>query len=228
MRTTSSVSSKEAARAAEGRRVLVVDDHVFIAELLRNFLKVMPGFTCVGIAGDGKEAIELISAERPDIVVLDLDLPGCGGLEVVQALSKASVETRIIIFSGLSNAEAVRHALQYGVQGFLEKNIQLEDFSAAVNAVAQGDFYVSPAINRSLRTIVQRSLRDPVLDGTDLHILRLFVDGVPPKAIAEEVGMSQSGVYKVVTRLRAKSGAGDDHELRRYAVKLGLVRRAED
>ncbi len=205
--------------------MLVVDDQDYIGRLLREFLNRMEGFACVGIAADGKVAIEMIAAEQPELVILDLDLPGCGGLEVLQWAAESKTPPRFIVFSGLSNADAVRYALQYGALGFLEKNVQLDEVAAALKSVAAGEVFVGPAMHRSLRNIVQRTLRDPLLGGTDLQVLRLFADDVPVKAIAAEVGLSPSGVYKVVTRVRAKSGFEGDDELRRFAARLGLAHR---
>lgn len=207
-----------------GTRVLVVDDHVFIAQLLEDFLKKLDGYTCVGVARNGLEALQAIEALDPDILVTDLDMPQCGGLEVVQALQAKKSRVQILIFSGLSNFEAVRHALQNGVQGFLEKSIGLGDFREALEVVKGGDYFVSPAINKHLRDIVRQSLHDPLLDGTDMKVLRLYADDVPVKAIADEVGLSQSGVYKVLTRLKAKVGSENSRDMRIFAAQLGLGR----
>ncbi|MCF3652409.1 response regulator [Synoicihabitans lomoniglobus] len=209
------------ANVASSAKVLVVDDHLALAELLSQHLDGLPDFTSMGVTGDGGEALELICELRPDYVLLDLMLPTMGGLEIIQELERRGVSPRILVFSGLSNHEAVRHALFAGVNAFLEKGISLSELDEALRKVRAGEVHVSPSIADTLREIVCMAGDRPTLDLEEIKILRLLGAGRSAKAVAQEMGLCPSGVYKVMARVRGKAGVKDRAGEALFAANIG-------
>ena len=119
-------------------RVLVVDDHPIVRQGLRSYLSTREGIEVVGDAGDGESAVALVAELRPDVVLLDLVMPGMGGLAAIRAVSALGLGTRILVLTSFSSEDQVLPAIQAGAAGYLLKDIDPEELCAAVRTVARG------------------------------------------------------------------------------------------
>jgi DNA-binding NarL/FixJ family response regulator len=204
-------------------RVFIVDDHPIFAEVLAQLLNQSGDFTVVGMANDGETALKRLQGLAVDIIILDLILPGMGGLEVMETLRDNRSEARLVICSGLGTDKIIMEALSRGVSAFVEKSMAVEDLLATLRAVAKGDFPLNSRISGLLRDFVrQRTSAKPLVAG-DMLILRRLATGQALKEIAEELGISASGVYKARTRIKSRMNIKGHAGLFQAAMSLGLI-----
>jgi DNA-binding NarL/FixJ family response regulator len=209
-------------------RVILADDHTLVRAGLRSLLESVPGVEVVGEAADGNEAIRLVEALRPEVVLLDVGMPGLNGLEAAPRLAAASPLTRVLILSMHNAEEYVLRALRSGCAGYLLKGAAVSELEIAVRAVARGEIYLSPAVSRQVvddyvtRT---RGSAGPLdaLTSRQREILQLVAEGHTSKAIAQRLGLS----FKTIDAHRAQiMHRLDIHDLTglvRFAVRAGLV-----
>ncbi len=215
-------------------RVMLVDDHTLVREGIRHVLAATPGVEVVAEAGDGEAALRLAPSSRPDVVVLDLSLPGAGGLEVTTRLRALLPGVRILILSVHDHPEYVLGAVRAGAQGYLRKDTSPAELREALHAVARGESYFSPPVARHLTAAVRG---DVVADDAGSRLARLtprerevlggIAAGETSRAIAQRLGLSprtvESHRESLAKRLDIKTVAG----LTRFAVEAGLVRNEE-
>ncbi len=211
-------------------RVMLVDDHTIVREGIRHVLTATPGVEVVAEAGDGEAALRFAAETRPDIVVLDLSLPGAGGLEVTARLREALPEIRVLILSVHDHPEYVLGAVRAGAQGYLRKDTSPAELREALRAVARGESYFSPPVARHLTAAVRGE--PPAADaGTRLarltprerEVLAGIAAGETSRAIAVRLGLSprtvESHRESLARKLDIKTVAG----LTRFAVEAGMV-----
>ncbi len=212
---------------------MLVDDHTIVREGIRHVLTATPGVEVVAEAGDGEAALRLAEETRPDIVVLDLSLPGAGGLEVTARLRAALPEIRVLILSVHDHPEYVLGAVRAGAQGYLRKDTSPAELREALRAVARGESYFSPPVARHLTAAVRGDA--PAADaGTRLarltprerEVLAGIAAGETSRAIAVRLGLSPRTVEghreSLARKLDIKTVAG----LTRFAVEAGMVSEA--
>jgi DNA-binding NarL/FixJ family response regulator len=136
-------------------RVLIADDHAIVRTGIRHVLEREPGFTVVGEASTGAEALELASSLQPDVAVLDISMPGDSGLRVAAELLHRSPETQVLILSMHDNTEYVLESLRAGARGYLLKDTAATELRDAIRAVRQGESFFSPPIARRLSAVVR-------------------------------------------------------------------------
>lgn len=207
-------------------KVLLVEDHPIVRAGLRRLLAAEGDFEVCETA-DGREALSLYREQRPALVILDLNLPGLGGLEVLGRLKATDPRARILVLSMHDDQTHVTRALQAGAMGYVTKNADPEELLKAVARVAQGDRYIAREIAEA---IVFSNLRSPPnprqeLSARDLEILRLLADGCSLPQIADTLGISYKTAANNCTRIKSKLGAGSTAELIRIAIRCGLVDR---
>ena len=207
-------------------KVVIVDDHPVVRAGLRRLLAAEPDVE-VRETADGREALSLYREQRPSLVILDLNLPGLGGLEMIGRLKAADPEARILVLSMHDDETHVTRALQAGAMGYVTKNADPEELLAAIARVAQGDVYIEREIAEA---IVFANLRAPLnplqeLSARDLEILRLLADGRSLPQIADTLGIGYKTAANNCTRIKAKLGAASTAELIRIAIRYGLVDR---
>jgi DNA-binding NarL/FixJ family response regulator len=209
-------------------RVLLADDHTLVRAGIRGLLQNLAGVEVVGEAGDGKEALRLAETLRPDVVLLDVGMPGLNGLEVAGRIAGFDAAVRVVILSMHNSEEYVLRALRAGCAGYLLKGSAVAELEIAVRAVARGETYLSPAVSKSVvEDYVLRSggAADPLdaLTPRQREILQLVAEGHTSKEIARHLGLSAKTVEthraQVMERLRVHDLAG----LVRFAVRVGLV-----
>jgi two-component system response regulator NreC len=222
-------------------RVTLADDHQIIRVGLRSILQAEPDIAVVGEATSAAEAVTTVSQARPDVAILDLNLPDGSGLSVVPQLLEASPDTRILVLTMHAEPHIIRSALAAGVHGFLNKAAEPDEVVRAVRSVAQGRAFVSVPLAGGLGGlggVVASSDEAPLrasgesqrprdtgrpLSEREREILALFAGGLTHRQIAERLGLSVKTVETYRSRLGDRFGARSREELVRCARELGLL-----
>ncbi len=208
--------------------VLLADDHTLIRAGIRGLLQGLDGVDVVGEAGDGHEALRLAQSLHPDIVLLDIGMPGLNGLEVAARLTKLDPRMRVVILSMHTSEEYVLQALRAGAAGYLLKGSAVAELELAIRAVARGDIYLSPAVSRS---VVDEYVRrtsgeaDPLaaLTPRQREVLQLVAEGHSSKDIAQQLGLSYRTIETHRNQLMKRLDIHDLTGLVRFAVRVGIV-----
>lgn len=211
-------------------RVLVVDDHAVVREGIRGVLASTPGFEVVGEASDGAEALTLVEEHHPDVVVLDLTMPGMSGLEATAKLKGQSPDVRVLILSMHDHPEYVLQAVRAGAHGYVLKDATPDELRTAVRTVFQGSDYFAPVAAQQLGAAIRREGEDQErqllaakLTPRERDVLVRVAKGLTNKDIASELGISPRTVEThrdgVARKLRMRSVA----ELTRFVMETGLA-----
>lgn len=211
-------------------RVLVVDDHAIVREGLRNVLSATEGFAVVGEAGTGADALALAEAQRPDVVLLDLTMPGMSGLAVAAELRRRVPDARILVLSMHEQDEYVLAAVRGGAHGYVLKDTDPAELRAAIRAVRAGDGYFSPAVAGRLSAAVRHEVATEAphprlerLTPREREVLALVAAGNTNRAIAAHLGISPRTVESHRESLMKKLSLRSIADLTRFAVQAGLV-----
>ena len=207
-------------------KILIVDDHPIVRAGLRRLLAAEPTIE-ICEAADGREALDTLREQRPSLVILDLNLPGLGGIEVIARLKIADPEARILVLSMHDDYIHVTRALQAGAAGYISKNARPEELLEAVRRVAGGHTYIEHEIAEGL---VFSNLRMPLhplddLSTRDLEMLRLLAQGRTLPQIADTLGIAYKTAANSSSRIKTKLGASGTADLIRIAIRSGLVDR---
>jgi DNA-binding NarL/FixJ family response regulator len=211
-------------------RILLVDDHTLVRAGIRGLLQALPGLEVVGEAANGQEAVRLAEVERPDVMLLDIGLPGLNGLEVLAQVAGNDAAMRIIIVSMYSSEEYVYRAFRAGAAGYLLKEAAVSELEIAVRAVARGETYLSPAISKR---VVANYLSGGGATASPLdtltprqrEILQLVAEGLTSKEVAQRLGVSYRTVEAHRTQLMKRLDLHDLAGLVRFALRVGLIAR---
>jgi DNA-binding NarL/FixJ family response regulator len=209
-------------------RVLLADDHTLVRAGIRGLLQGLADVDVVGEAGDGQEALRLAESLGPDVVLLDVGLPGLNGLEVAGRIGAFDASIRVVILSMHSSEEYVLRALRAGCAGYLLKASAVSELEVAVRAVARGETYLSPAVSkRVVDDYVSRTggAADPLdaLTPRQREVLQLAAEGLSSKEIAQRLGLSYRTVEAHRAQLMERLGVHDLAGLVRFAVRVGLI-----
>jgi len=209
-------------------RVLLADDHALVRAGIRGLLQGLRDVEVVGEAGDGHEALRLVEKLRPEVVLLDIGLPGLSGLEVAGRVTRLDASIRVVILSMHTSEEFVLRALRAGCAGYLLKDSAVSELELAVRAVARGETYLSPAVSkRVVDDYVKRSdgAVNPLeaLTPRQREILQLAAEGHSSKDIAQRLGISYRTVEGHRAQLMERLDLHDLAGLVRFAVRVGLI-----
>ena len=205
-------------------KILIVDDHPIVRAGLGRLLTAEAGFE-IREAASGREALSVFREQQPALVILDLNLPGIGGLEVLARLKAVSPEARVLVLSMHDDETHVTRALRAGAAGYLTKNAPPEELLEAIGRVAEGHTYIEREIAEGLVFASIRSSPDPLRDlsSRDLEILRLLAEGRSLSQIADTVGIGYKTAANNCSRIKARLGAAGTADLIRIAIRAGLV-----
>lgn len=214
--------------AAAKVRVLLVEDHTIVREGLRALLDGRDDVELVGEAEDGQAGIDAARALRPDVVVMDLNLPRVDGVEATRIIRAELENTQVLVLSMYGTEEHVRPAIRAGAAGYLLKGSGLSDLLAAIRAVASGKAFFSPEVARIMIDGSRRPQGDRLV-GAELtprerEILRMVAEGRSSPEIAVDLELSVKTVEGHRGRIMAKLDARNVAGLVRHAIRLGLVR----
>jgi DNA-binding NarL/FixJ family response regulator len=209
-------------------RVLLADDHDLVRAGIRSLLEKMAGIEVVAEAGDGREALELTKRHLPNVVLMDVAIPGLNGLETLARITKEFSAVKVIILSMHAHEEYVLRALRAGSSGYLVKDAAAVELELAIRAVTRGEIYLSPRISKLVinsyleRLEDERSLREE-LTPRQREIVQLIAEGKSTKEIAFLLKISVKTVEAHRVQLMTRLGVHDVVGLVRYAMRMGFV-----
>jgi DNA-binding NarL/FixJ family response regulator len=209
---------------ADAIRVVVVDDHPVVREGLRSFLDSREGIEVVGEAGDGETAVREVLRLRPDVVLLDLVMPGAGGVAAIRALKDAGAEAAVLVLTSFASDDQVIPAVQAGAAGYLLKDVDPSEVEAAVRTVHRGEGLLHPRVAARVMAEV-RNVRSPLdeLTPREREVLALLGAGHTNAQLAAELFISEKTVKTHVSSILAKLRLPDRTAAALYAVRvLGL------
>lgn len=210
-------------------RILIVDDHPVLRGVVRMACDAAPGMQVVAEAGDGTSALDECARVRPDVVVLDLELPGMDGLEVARRLQEAAHAPRILALSERSDDRALFECMRIGVGGFLGKSAGMRQITGAIEVVAAGGRVFTPEQEATAHDVLRRHARRAQhaskidVSPRELEVLRLIADGLTMRQVATRLGISPRTVESHIANLYRKLGAGGRVQAIARAAALGLI-----
>ena len=215
-------------------RVLLIDDHELVRSGIKALLEKSEDIKVVGEAGEGHEALECIRETNPDVVLLDISLPGLNGLEVAAKARKDSPRLRIVFLSMHSNEEYVLQALKIGASGYVLKQSSTRELELAVRSAKKGETFLSPAISNTvvsdyMARLKGGNVRKPganpyeVLTSRQREILQLIAEGFSSKEIAQKLGLSINTIEVHRANLMDRLNIHDIAGLVRYAIQTGII-----
>lgn len=210
-------------------RVLIVDDHALVREGLKALLSLAPDVEVVGEAENGKEALRKVRALRPDVVLMDIAMPGMGGIEATRRVCREFPETKVLALTQYDSFDYVIPMIEAGAKGFVTKASSSSELARAVRTVYQGSSYLSPAAAAALVEERQRRSAEGVGDPYDSltererEILKLLAEGHTTREIARMLFLSPKTVEWHRGNLMHKLKLRNRAELVRYAIRKGIV-----
>ncbi len=211
-------------------RILLADDHIVMRRGLRLLLESQPGFTVVGEASDGRQAVEQAEASKPDVAVLDIAMPNLNGIEAAQRICASVPRTAIVILSMHSDEGYVLRALKAGAKAYLLKDSAEGDLIDGIKAVSEGKAFFSPEISKMLvedyvREIRARGVEDSyeLLTPREREILQMLAEGKSNKDIASLLNLSLYTVETHRRNLQDKLNLHSFPELMLYALRKGVI-----
>lgn len=209
-------------------RLILADDHMLVRAGVRKLLELMDDVEVVGETGDGAAVMDLVAALRPDVVLLDINMPGLNGLEVTARLTKTWPDTRVLILSMFESEEYVAQALANGAKGYILKDAAPDEMETAIRTVMSGGSYLSSAMSQLVLGAYVQQLRGEKpptinLSPRQREVLQLIALGHSTKDIARRLDLSVKTVETHRTRLMQQLGIHEIAGLVRYALRTGLI-----
>ncbi len=212
-------------------RVLIADDQRVVRDGLSMLVALIDGVQVVGTACDGAEAVRLAEAHRPDVIMMDLRMPGTDGIAATAALRERLPAARVLVLTTYADEDAIVPALQAGARGYLTKDASAEQIEAAIRAVHAGQTHLDPAVQeRLVAAVISRppaagpGERPPGgLTAREAEVLVLLAAGLSNGEIAKRLYLSNATVKTHINRIFAKTGARDRAQAVRYAYQHGLA-----
>jgi two-component system, NarL family, response regulator len=201
-------------------RILIVDDHPVVRAGLASMLSTIPGLAVCGAAASGEEALDLIHAERPDVLLLDLRMPGMAGIELLKALRALPVSPKTLVLTSYESDEEIYRAIEAGAQGYLLKSTPQAEIVTAIQAVHGGRHYIPPRIAARLAERMVRS----ALTQRELEILEMVVRGLTNRQIGNALGISENTARNHINSIIRKLDVSGRTEAATAAIQQGLVR----
>jgi DNA-binding NarL/FixJ family response regulator len=213
--------------------IVLADDHQIVRQGLSALLKSVPDLQLLGEASDGRETVRLVERLQPNVLILDLMMPGLNGMEAARQVQKRSPGTRIVVLSMHSNEAYVVEALRAGASAYVLKEAGAGDLVTAIRAASQGRRYLSPPISeQAIKEYLNRAEATPLdpyetLTAREREVLQLTAEGHSGSAISERLFISPRTVESHRTNLMRKLGVRNQKELIRYAVERGMLPRSQ-
>jgi len=211
-------------------RVLIVDDHEIVREGLQTLLSEEADFEIVGMTGNGDEAVTLAKARKPDVIVMDLVMPGLDGIEATRRIVASNPEARVLVLTTFADDQRVREAIQAGATGYLLKDVLKPDLLRALRDAAIGRPSLHPEVQQQLMRAIAGKTSAPqapahaALTEREVGILRLIAEGRSNKEIAAALYLTEGTIKGYVSTIFDKLGVEDRTQAALYAVKHGLAR----
>ncbi|MGW1901054.1 response regulator [Streptomyces hirsutus] len=204
--------------------VLIVDDHPVVRDGLRGMFEAAPGFRVLGEAANGVEALERAAALDPDVVLMDLRMPGGSGVDAIRELARRGARAEVLVLTTYDTDSDTLPAIEAGATGYLLKDAPREELFAAVRAAAEGRTVLSPAVASRLVSAVRAPAAEP-LSAREREVLALVARGTSNREIAHELFISEATVKTHLTHLYAKLGVRDRAAAVAVAYERGILGR---
>ena len=210
-------------RAADVIRVLIVDDHALVREGVRHVLTSDSGFDVVGEASTGEDAVRLSAELAPDVVVLDLTMPGMSGLDAAPRIREAAPEARLLVLSIHDHEEYVLQSVRAGAEGYLRKDSSPAELRGAIRAIHEGGSFFSAPVAQTLAAALQNERRIATLSAREREVLVEIARGASNKEIAARFGISVRTVESHRDSLARKLQLKGAASLTRFAIENGVL-----
>jgi two-component system, NarL family, invasion response regulator UvrY len=207
-------------------RILIADDHGIVRRGLKQIVSECEGMEVAGEAASGQQALDLARQEQFDVAVVDIAMPGRGGLDILKDLRAARPAMKIIVLSVYSEEQYAIRSLRDGASAYLTKSNATDELVRAIQTVAAGKRYITPSVAERLATYVGRDGERPpheVLSGRELQVFLLIAGGKSAAEIAVDLSLSVKTVSTYRSRILEKTGLASNAEIIRYAIRHGLV-----
>ena len=212
-------------------RVLVVDDHTLLRQALRVMLDGQEGIEVVGEATNGRDAVDSTEPLRPDVILMDMVMPGLNGIEATRQITKRALAARVLILTAYLEDERLLQALRAGASGYVVKKSDMEELLLAIQSVHRGNTYFSAAVSEEIAVneVLIQAKQPEAKAGYDLltsrerEVLQLIAEGLSNQGIADELFISVKTVEAHKAHIMNKLNARNRTDLIRYAIKRGLV-----
>ncbi len=207
------------------RTIMLVDDHAIVREGYRAVLQKQPGLQVIAEAADGAEAYRLFKETRPDLVIMDLTMPGMGGIEAVRRIRQADPGARVLVFTMHQNAAFAVQAIRAGARGYVTKTSPPDALIRAVFDIFNGRIALSPDIDHelALSRLANENVAADVLTVREFEVLRLLLAEKTTVEIADTLNISARTVANHHSLIKTKLGVGSDIELVRLALRQGIL-----
>lgn len=202
-------------------RIILADDHAMMREGLRSILESELGYSVIAQAGNGRETVQLVKSHAPDLVIMDISMPGLNGIEATRQILQAAPETRVLVLSAHSDQEYVDRFFALGAAGYVLKQSSLADLAEAIRVVHSGRRHLGPSIAFG-DPAGEKAVRAP-LTVREAEVLQMIAEGRANKQTAAALGISIKTVEKHRQSLMTKLGIHDVAGLTRYAISIGVI-----
>ena len=211
---------------AKKTTIVLVDDHAVVRAGVRRLLEQEPLFEVIGEAESGEKAYQILAELKPDVMVMDLSMPGMGGLEAIRRILMRYEKAKILVLSMHEDLSFANQALKLGAKGYLTKNTLADDLVKSIETVTQGDVFLSDEIAKKMAMQSISGNQDPVheLSARGFEIFRLLAEGLDIDAIASILNISSKTVSNYQTMIKQKLDINTPIELIRYAIKVGVIK----
>jgi DNA-binding NarL/FixJ family response regulator len=211
---------------AKKTTIVLVDDHAVVRAGVRRLLEQEPLFEVIGEAESGEKAYQIFGELKPDVMVMDLSMPGMGGLEGIRRILMRYEKAKILVLSMHEDLSFANQALKLGAKGYLTKNTLADDLVKSIETVTQGDVFLSDEIAKKMAMQSISGNQDPVheLSAREFEIFRLLAEGFDIDAIASTLNISSKTVSNYQTMIKQKLNINTPIELIRYAIKVGVIK----
>ena len=210
------------------QRIVIVDDHEVVRLGLKSLLDRHPHFEVVGEAGSAREALEQVAALKPDVVLMDIRLPGTSGIEACEEIINKFPGTKVIMLTSYAEDEMLFSAIRAGASGYMLKQVGSEDLIKAIEAVSRGEALLDPAVTQRVFQEVRRAVKEEEasafvhLSQQEKHVLLLVSEGKTNREIAKSLFLGEGTVRNYVSSILSKLGVNNRAEAAAYAVEHNL------
>lgn len=209
-------------------RIIIVDDHEVVRLGLKSLLERHPQFDIVGEASTAREALEQVNRQRPDVVLMDIRLPGMSGIEACEEITKNHPETKVVMLTSYAEDEMLFSAIRAGASGYVLKQIGGEDLVKAIESVGRGEAMLDSAVTQRVFQEVRKAVKDEEasafasLSQQEKHVLLLVSEGKTNREIAKLLFLGEGTVRNYVSSILSKLGVSNRAEAAAYAVEHNL------